>query len=67
MAPNQPTYNMQDDLSPGNSAPASIDNTGPGGASFEHLQRSYTKGPVVPLYPDDPGTVAGKLEGSGQS
>jgi hypothetical protein len=67
MAPNQPTHNMQDDLSPGTAKDASTTDTGAGGARFEHLQRAYRAGGVLPEYPADNGTVPGKLAGSGQS
>lgn len=66
MAQNQPTHNMQDDLSPGSPKQASTTETGPGGAHFEHLQRSYKAGGVLPDYPADPGTVPGK-SGSGNN
>lgn len=65
MAPKQPTYNMQDDLSVYPAKEASMNDTGEGGARFEHLQRAYRAGGVVPEYPDDPGTVAGKMTGTG--
>lgn len=63
MAPNQPTQNMQDDLSPEESTDAETSG-GKTGGGFEMLQRSYRAGGVVPDYPADEGTVVGKTEGN---
>lgn len=65
MAPNQPTHNHQDDFSPGGT-PKQAHLTGvPPAGAFGMLQRSYTKGPVLPdVSEPNEGTVVGKMSGA---
>ena len=64
MAPNQPTHNLQDDLTIDPAGEANLDSSAPD-ATFAHLQRAHRSGGVVPEYPSDPGTSRGP--GSGAS
>ena len=55
--PNQPTANLQDDLSPG-TAKQGITSSPPAGL-FGIANRSVTKGGTLPDYPSDGGTARG--------
>lgn len=65
MAPQQPTHNLQDDLSPGTAKQANLQSSA-SDATFGHLQRAHRSGGVLPEYPSDAGTTPGS-RGGGQS
>lgn len=62
--PNQPTHNLQDDLSPGNSQQANTETSASNGR-FGILNRTHSDGGTLPGYPQDGGTQRGG--GGGQA
>jgi hypothetical protein len=59
--PKQPTYNLQDDLSPGTSK-GGVTSSPPAGL-FGIANRSVEKGGTLPAYPSDSGTERGSGPG----
>ena len=61
LIPNQPTYNLQDDLSPGNAKQGIT--SSPAAGLFGIANRSVQKGGTLPAYPSDGGTTRGSGPG----